>query len=190
MKKIRHGSVSSFCLKKKIARIKVLWYSSCTYGRKCFLSKSQFFQLRNGSETSCTETGAVASLHPIVPLHLPCSWLGWILWCWLVKVSREVFPHSLDSSLLSNVHASVGSLERRFPHVTFYVTEFQNTESDEPSKPPDSPEGSPTDTSDTGLLSSRNSLMYKMVDDSTHMKAYSLSLFLFSCVNSLMFNEK
>lgn len=24
------------------------------------------FQLRNGSETSCTETGAVAPLHPIV----------------------------------------------------------------------------------------------------------------------------
>ena len=108
----------------------------------------------------------------------------------MVKVPREVCPHSSDSSLLSNVHASVGSLKRRFPHIKFYVTEFQNTESDEPSKPPDSPEGSPTDTSDMGLLSSRNSLMYKMVDNSTQRKAYSLLLFLFSCVNSLMFNEK
>lgn len=121
----------------------------------------------------------------LYPPHLPCSWLGWILWCWLVKVLGEVYPHSSDSSLLSDVHAKAGSFERRFPHITFCVTEFQNTESDEPSKPPDSPEGSPPDASDTGLLSSRNSLMYKMVDNTTQMKAYSLLLFLFSHVNSL-----
>lgn len=56
-------------------------------------------------------------------------------------------------------------LELRFPHShCIHGTEFQNTESDVSSEPLNSPEGSPTDTSDTEFLSSRNSLMlYKMV---------------------------
>ena len=107
-----------------------------------------------GLETSCTETGAVAASQPIVsPASTLLLIFRWILWCWLVKILREVFPHSSDSWFLSNVHANVGShLERKFPHITFYVIKFLDTESDVTSKPPDSPEGSRTDTSDTGFF--------------------------------------
>lgn len=171
-KEIRHGTVS--CSEKKKVQIKVLSQSHGIYCVPCFFSGSRFLQLGNESRDKIHRNRSCAGFEPYripAPPPTPTPTLSTALYS---QVSSPVlgaedlggdFPTFLGF-VVSNRHADVRyHLEQRFPHShCIHGTEFQNTESDVSSEPPNSPEGSPMDTSDTEFLSSRNSLMlYKMV---------------------------
>ena len=90
-----------------------------------------------------------------------------------MKILREVF-HILQTQGFSRTYLLfVGIiLSEVFPTVTLSVIAFRDTESGVPSRLPDSPEGSPMDTSDQVLSRRKCLMLYEMGTCSTQMKTH------------------